>query len=65
MNWHFTSLRVLSTEWVDGLKLTEQPRCVGPRHVAIGVEAFAAMILHVGVVHADPHPWNFLATRPP
>ena len=56
---------MLSTEWVDGLKLTEQPRCVGPRHVAIGVEAFAAMILHVGVVHADPHPWNFLATRPP
>ena len=42
MNWQFTSLRVLATEWVDGLKITEQPKAVKPAHVAVGVEAFAA-----------------------
>lgn len=42
VNWQFTSLRVLATEWVDGLKITEQPKAVKPAHVGVGVEAFAA-----------------------
>ena len=41
VNWQFTSLRVLATEWVDGLKITEQPKAVNHAHVAVGVEAFA------------------------
>eukprot|EP00913_Durusdinium_trenchii_P006775 g6368.t2 len=58
VQWPLTSLR----EWVEGQKLTEFPRAVKNQHVGIGVEAFAAMILDVGVVHADPHPGNFIVT---
>lgn len=55
-----TSLRVLTTEWINGEKITENPKCVNSNHISIGVETFAAMILSVGVVHADPHPGNLI-----
>lgn len=60
INWRLTSLRVLTSEWVNGVKVTEDPRCVSTRHINVGVEAFASMILTVGVVHADPHPGNLI-----
>merc|ERR1740121_2219410 len=60
VNWRLTSLRVLTSKWVDGIKITEDPRCVTSRHINIGVDVFAAMVLTVGVVHADPHPGNML-----
>jgi len=63
VHWELTALRVLASEWVDGFKITEDPRRVTQRHISIGVEAVAAMILEVGVVHADPHPGNIILTQ--
>lgn len=62
VRWELTSTRVLTTEWEDGLKVTEHPRAIRESHIRIGVETFAAMILDLGVVHADPHPGNLLVT---
>lgn len=62
VNWQLTSLRVLTSKWVDGTKVTQDPKCVRTRHIRIGIEAFASMILTVGVVHADPHPGNMIIT---
>ncbi|CAE6943011.1 ABC1K3 [Symbiodinium sp. KB8] len=48
VHWELTALRVLASEWVDGFKITEDPRRVTQRHISIGVEAVAAMILEAG-----------------
>jgi len=61
--WTLSSTRVLATEWADGVKVTEQPQRVGSTHIRTGVAAFAAMILEVGVVHADPHAGNLIITH--
>lgn len=60
--WQLSSLRVLTSEWVHGVKVTEDPTCVQTTHINVGVEAFASMILNVGVVHADPHAGNMIIT---
>lgn len=62
VNWRLSSLRVLTTKWVHGVKVTQDPKCVRALHINIGIEAFASMILSVGVVHADPHPGNMIIT---
>jgi predicted unusual protein kinase regulating ubiquinone biosynthesis (AarF/ABC1/UbiB family) len=58
--WHLTSPRVLTTEWVNGLKVTDNPRKVTTSHIRVGVETYAAMILDLGLIHADPHAGNLL-----
>lgn len=60
---NMSSLRVLTTDWIDGTKVTQDPKCVKDKHIRTGVEAFAAMILEVGLVHADPHAGNFIITH--
>jgi aarF domain-containing kinase len=55
-------MRVLTTEWINGAKLTSDAPSLKPEHVAIGVDAFATMVLDIGMVHADPHAGNFLIT---
>jgi predicted unusual protein kinase regulating ubiquinone biosynthesis (AarF/ABC1/UbiB family) len=60
--WDLTSPRVLTTEWVNGLKVTEQPKSITASHIRIGVEAYAAMILDIGLIHADPHAGNLMTT---
>lgn len=64
--WHLTRRRVLTMEWIDGIKLTdiEQMRAVGldtKRMVAIGVQCSLRQLLEHGFFHADPHPGNLLA----
>jgi len=61
-SWGMTSHRVLGTEWIYGIKVTEVPSAIKRRHIAVGVETYAAMILDLGLVHADPHPGNLLIT---
>jgi len=62
VHWELTSTRVLATSWIDGAKVSECPSTITEKHVRVGVETFAAMVLDLGVVHADPHAGNLLVT---
>lgn len=59
---HFSSRRVITTEWVDGTKLADADRRVIRRLIPIGVELFLTQLLDVGRFHADPHPGNLYVT---
>jgi predicted unusual protein kinase regulating ubiquinone biosynthesis (AarF/ABC1/UbiB family) len=61
-----TSRRVLTMEWIDGVKLTnlEAVRALGvdPNElVSVGVSCSLQQLLEHGFFHADPHPGNLLA----
>jgi len=61
-----TSRRVLTMEWIDGVKLTnlEAVRDLGidPNEmVQVGVDCSLQQLLEHGFFHADPHPGNLLA----
>jgi aarF domain-containing kinase len=56
-----SSRRVLVTEWVDGVKLTQCEPAEIARLIAVGQEAFLTQLLTLGFFHADPHPGNLLA----
>ncbi len=63
---HATSRRVLTMEWIDGVKLTnlEAVRALGvdPNElVSVGVSCSLQQLLEHGFFHADPHPGNLLA----
>ncbi|MCS7030637.1 MAG: AarF/ABC1/UbiB kinase family protein [Gloeomargarita sp. SKYG116] len=65
--WHLTRRRVLTMEWINGIKLTdiEQMLAAGldtKKMVAIGVQCSLRQLLEHGFFHADPHPGNLLAT---
>ena len=52
--------RILVTEWVDGVKLTDAPKDEIAALVQIGQETFLTQLLEVGFFHCDPHPGNLL-----
>jgi len=61
-----TSRRVLTMEWIDGVKLTnlEAVRGLGvdpDDMVNVGVNCSLQQLLEHGFFHADPHPGNLLA----
>ena len=61
-----TSRRVLTMEWIDGVKLTnlEAVRAIGvdpDDMVEVGVNCSLQQLLEHGFFHADPHPGNLLA----
>ena len=61
-----TSRRVLTMEWIEGVKLTnlEAVRGIGvdpDEMVNIGVNCSLQQLLEHGFFHADPHPGNLLA----
>jgi len=61
-----TSRRVLTMEWIDGVKLTnlEAVRAIGmdpDDMVQVGVNCSLQQLLEHGFFHADPHPGNLLA----
>jgi predicted unusual protein kinase regulating ubiquinone biosynthesis (AarF/ABC1/UbiB family) len=63
---HATSRRVLTMEWIDGVKLTnlEAVRAIGvdpDDMVEVGVNCSLQQLLEHGFFHADPHPGNLLA----
>ncbi len=62
----FTSRRVLTMEWIDGMKLTnlEGVKELGidpDEMIEIGVQCSLEQLLEHGFFHADPHPGNLLA----
>lgn len=65
--WEYTNRRVLTMEWINGLKLTQVNEIaalgVDARYlVEVGVQCSLRQLLEHGFFHADPHPGNLLAT---
>jgi predicted unusual protein kinase regulating ubiquinone biosynthesis (AarF/ABC1/UbiB family) len=64
--WEYTSQRVLTMEWIDGIKLTQLDKIKaaglnGRQLIEIGVNCSLKQLLEHGFFHADPHPGNLLA----
>lgn len=65
--WDYTSVKVLTMDWIDGVKLNEQEMIKGQgleliELVNIGIQCSLRQLLEHGYFHADPHPGNLLAT---
>lgn len=65
--WQFSSERVLTLEWIQGVKLTNaqdlEALGIDPqRIIKIGVTSGLRQLLEHGFFHADPHPGNLFAT---
>mgnify|MGYP001416916064 CR=1 FL=1 len=64
----FTSRRILTMEWIEGVKLTNLQAVkeigVNPDEmIQIGVQCSLEQLLEHGFFHADPHPGNLLALK--
>lgn len=64
--WEYTGRRVLTMEWISGIKLTnvqaiQDAGIEATSLVEIGVECSLRQLLESGFFHADPHPGNLLA----
>nr|KJB55139.1 hypothetical protein B456_009G065400 [Gossypium raimondii] len=65
--WDLTRKAVLTMEWLDGIKLTDETAlkkaCLNQRElIDQGVYCSLRQLLDVGFFHADPHPGNLFAT---
>ncbi|XP_017247343.1 protein ACTIVITY OF BC1 COMPLEX KINASE 3, chloroplastic [Daucus carota subsp. sativus] len=65
--WDYTSVKVLTMEWVEGVKLSEQDAIERQGLkvldlVNAGIQCSLRQLLEYGYFHADPHPGNLLAT---
>ncbi len=64
--WRYSSIRVLTLEWIDGFKLTDTERieALGLETASLiktGVTSGLRQLLEHGFFHADPHPGNLFA----
>ncbi len=62
----YTGRRVLTMEWIDGIKLTRIDELnrlgISATHmIDVGVQCSLRQLLEHGFFHADPHPGNLLA----
>lgn len=59
-----TTRRVLTTAWVEGVRIDADalPAAERQRMVEVALAAYLTMLLDTGVLHADPHPGNLLRT---
>ncbi|OUL18486.1 hypothetical protein BV378_36010 [Nostoc sp. RF31YmG] len=65
--WEYTNRRVLTMEWINGIKLTQtaeiNAKGIDARYlIEVGVQCSLRQLLEHGFFHADPHPGNLLAT---
>jgi predicted unusual protein kinase regulating ubiquinone biosynthesis (AarF/ABC1/UbiB family) len=65
--WEYTNRRVLTMEWINGIKLTQTEEIkqtgINARYlIEVGVQCSLRQLLEHGFFHADPHPGNLLAT---
>jgi predicted unusual protein kinase regulating ubiquinone biosynthesis (AarF/ABC1/UbiB family) len=65
--WQFSSRRVLTMEFMEGVKITELERTGIDRHevAQMLVDVYCAQILRDGFFQADPHPGNILVQPGP
>jgi predicted unusual protein kinase regulating ubiquinone biosynthesis (AarF/ABC1/UbiB family) len=68
--WEWTRRRVLVTEFIDGIKITDVVRLreagIDSRAVArLAADVYAEQLFRAGVFHADPHPGNLLVLPGP
>eukprot|EP00887_Chlorella_sp_A99_P005015 scaffold4.g5015.t1 len=66
IKWEATARRVLTMDWIDGVKLTDQAGMAARGldivdFVDVGIECTLRQLLESGFFHADPHPGNLLA----
>jgi len=69
VHWELTTTRVLVTDFVDGIKISDLPRLEAAhidRKIVMRslLEAYCEQILVHGFFHADPHPGNLLVLPP-
>jgi predicted unusual protein kinase regulating ubiquinone biosynthesis (AarF/ABC1/UbiB family) len=65
VHWDYTSRRVLTTEFVPGIKITDKEALIAagidiPALLGHGVRANLKQLFEDGLFHADPHPGNLL-----
>ena len=60
VNFELTTRRVLVSEWIDGVKLSECEPSEIRELVGVGQECFLVQLLQVGFFHSDPHPGNLM-----
>ncbi|XP_027333596.1 uncharacterized protein LOC113848331 isoform X3 [Abrus precatorius] len=58
----YTSRRVLTTEWIEGEKLSQSKESDVGELVNVGVICYLKQLLDTGFFHADPHPGNLIRT---
>eukprot|EP00899_Mesostigma_viride_P001976 jgi/Mesvir1/1177/Mv17674-RA.1 len=58
----FTSRRVLTSQWLDGEKLSSSTADDVGTLVNLGVVCYLTQLLETGLFHADPHPGNLIRT---
>lgn len=59
----YCTQRVLTTEWIQGVKLADSSKETIRELIPIGVELFLTQLLDMGAFHSDPHPGNLLVTE--
>ena len=64
--WRYSTVRVLTLEWINGFKLTDSERVQEAgldtdALIEIGVTSGLQQLLEFGFFHADPHPGNLFA----
>jgi predicted unusual protein kinase regulating ubiquinone biosynthesis (AarF/ABC1/UbiB family) len=57
--------RILVSEWMDGVKLSECDADEIGQLIPIAQEAFLTQLFEMGFFHADPHPGNILKLNQP
>ncbi|KAL0690149.1 hypothetical protein Bca4012_089827 [Brassica carinata] len=58
----YTSRKVLTTQWIDGEKLSQSMENDVGELVNVGVICYLKQLLDTGFFHADPHPGNMIRT---
>ncbi|KAJ9701016.1 hypothetical protein PVL29_006386 [Vitis rotundifolia] len=58
----YTSRKVLTTQWIDGEKLSQSTESDVGDLVNVGVICYLKQLLDTGFFHADPHPGNLIRT---
>jgi aarF domain-containing kinase len=58
----YTTRRVLTTEWIEGEKLSQSKADDVGKLVNVGVICYLKQLLEISMFHADPHPGNLIRT---